>query len=120
MTLAAISADIRARAGYLPMCPLCSFVSANILVRPGIRTVTFPATRDYPDGRTVVKIMGCCLYSTPNHNYFETETEAAAWWVIERQQSIADIATDNRRRSCLEKLAAANLEPITHESTHLV
>lgn len=113
MTLtAAISADIRARAGYLPMCPLCSFVDVNILVRPGIRSVAFPASRDYPGGRTVVKSDPCCMFSTPQHNYFESEAAVAQWWREHRLQPLAEPALDNRRRNCIAKLRAAGLEPI--------
>lgn len=108
----AISADIRARAGYIPFCCLCSFPQVNILVRPGIRVVTFPATRDFPEGRTIFKLDGCCLFSTPQENYFATEAEATQFWRAHRLQPLWDISTDNRRRNCIAKLREANLEPI--------
>lgn len=113
MTLTAtIAADVRAHANYIPYCCLCSFPSVNILVRPGIRTVTFPASRDFPEGRTVFKSDPCCMFSTPAHNYFESEAAVAQWWRSHRLQALAEPALDNRRRNCIAKLTAAGLEAI--------
>lgn len=107
-----VSADIRARASFLPMCPMCSFPSVNILVRPGLRVVTFPTTHDFPEGRTVTKLDPCCMFSTPAHNYFESEAAVAQWWRAHRLQALAEPALDNRRRNCIAKLEIAGLEPI--------
>lgn len=116
MTLSsAILEDRRSRANYLPMCPLCSLqvgTKAQILTGPSLRSVPFSPSRDFPEGRTVVKLDGCCKYSTPPENYFDSEASAASWWRSARLMEVGSMATENRRRRTLARLAEANLEPI--------
>jgi len=101
---ATLTADIRARASYLPFCPLCSHVSIkeiqDILIGPSFRAVN--------GGH---KLTQCCSLSA-TCEVFESEAEAATWWREKRRHPVRDIATDSRRRNTLAKLAAKNLEPL--------
>lgn len=106
MTIAeTISADIRARADYLPPCPLCSFVSVADMAD----IVRGPTFRRGRNGSATVSLFPCCKLST-DCPWMETEAEAAAWWREQRQRAHADAATDSRRRNQLTKLAAKGLE----------
>lgn len=96
--------DPRARAGYLPPCPLCSFVGIG-----GFSDVIHgPSHRDF---RGESKLTQCCALSATDEA-FRTPAEAAAWWRARRLEPSKDLATDNRRRNTLRKLAAKDMEPI--------
>lgn len=101
---AALSADIRARASYLPLCPLCSHVA----VRDCADILNGPTHREF-QGRH--KLDQCCLLSA-GCPPMESAADVAKWWRQRRLEPLKDLATDNRRRNCLAKLAAANLEAI--------
>lgn len=112
MSVAAIlSADIRARAAYLPPCPLCSHVGipeiSDIILGPAHRQMT-----RYKDSQTPRHTLTACCALSAGCLWLDSDAECAAWWREERQKPLACIATDNRRKSQLSKLAALNLEPI--------
>lgn len=118
MTLTASTlADIRSRANFMPYCCLCSLrvgTKEQILNGPSLRTVPFAPSRDYPQGRNVVKVQGCCRHSQPpdEDNYFDDEASASQWWRQARLLEVGPLGDEMRRRRTLERLAAANLEAI--------
>lgn len=101
---ASLTSDLRARASYLPFCPLCS----NIGVDGYPDSLTGPTLRQF---RGQSKIVACCALSA-TEEAFDTPASASAWWRAARLQTHRDPATDSRRLNTLAKLAAANLEPI--------
>lgn len=106
MTLSAqLHADQRAREDFIAYCPLCSFVG----IRDAADILHRPATREF---QGVWKLTQCCSLSATDE-VFDSKVDAVAWWDWKRQQPIADTATDNRRKNCLAKLTAKNLEKIT-------
>lgn len=117
-----LTADIRSRASYLAPCCLCSFIGVDgqhdIIRYPSHRTVILPPTQRYPQGRTFFRLTACCFLSTTSEA-FESEAATAAWWTARRLQTLACVADDNRRRNVLRKLAAAQLEPITAETSEI-
>jgi hypothetical protein len=111
MTLtSAINADRRARADYLPPCPLCSFLNADVSI---IRT---PFLREFTrihQGQSVTtyKLDHCCALSNTTEQ-FDSAAEAAKWWRNARQQPRSCTATESRRRHTMARLQEAGYEPI--------
>lgn len=102
---AKISSDLRARAVYLPPCPLCSFI--GVYEFPDM--VRGPSHRSF---RGQHKLDPCCTLSA-GCDWKESQGEVAKWWREKRQQEINTcIATEGRRKNCMVKLLAANLEPL--------
>lgn len=115
MTISAqLTSDIRAKASFLPYCPLCSFVSVadtpDILRGPSHREVRLPASHLRPDGEVLHKIDHCCSVSRTDLS-FTSKAEASQWWRVKRQEPLVCPATESRRRNTLAKLLAAQLEP---------
>lgn len=105
MTLAAqLSADIRAKASYFPLCPLCSHIghhdTPDILNGPSVRE--FHGT---------FRINHCCSLSNTNE-HFDSKASASSWWRARRAEEHPDIATNSRRLNTLQKLEQKGLEPL--------
>ncbi len=110
MTIAAqLSADLRAKASYMPPCALCSHIG----VEGYPDQITSPRLREF---RGEWKIDHCCALSRTEH-IFETAADAAAWWRVKRKETLPNVANDARRRSTLKKLALKSLEPIDSTPT---
>lgn len=102
---ATITADLRARAGYLPPCPLCSFL--GVQEQPDI--IRGPSHRQF---RQFHKLDQCCQLSA-NCPPMDSQAEVAAWWGARRQAEIKSCpSTETRRKSCLEKLRIKGHEPV--------
>lgn len=100
----AITADIRSRAAWLPYCPICS-----LQVGTKEQILRGPTHRQF---RGVFKLDGCCQYSSPPENYFDSEADASAWWRAARLLEVGRMADEKRRRLTLQRLETANLEAI--------
>lgn len=116
MTLTAtLSADIRARASFLAYCPNCSHLGVtdfpDTLKGPSHRHKPLKPSLHYPKGRILRKLVKCCSLSDTDQE-FDGEADAAAWWRSKRQQPLVCAADEARRVRCLERLAAAGMEPI--------
>ncbi len=99
-----LTADLRSRAAYLPMCPLCSHCGVHDF--PDM--LIGPSLRQFGDR---VKVVWCCAYSEPD-GYFDSEAEASQWWRQRRTESHPDLATNQRRLLTLARLKDRNLEAI--------
>lgn len=107
MTIPDLTADIRARASYLAPCPCCSFLG----IPDFPDTIRGPVARQRrTDGRH--GLVRCCELSE-GCGWHETASDAASWWRERRQQPLACIATENRRKNVIRKLQIAGLEAIT-------
>lgn len=102
--LASIQAEQRARAAYLPPCPLCSFIGVNEFPDK----VRGPWHREF---RGAHKLTACCSLSTTEQQ-FESQAHAAQWWQARRLEPLSNPALESRRLSTLAKLSARNLEPL--------
>lgn len=116
MTLTAtLPADMRARASFLAYCPNCSHIgvidSPDILRGPSHRQKPLKPSVHYPEGRILRKLVKYCSLSDTDQE-FDSEADAASWWRSMRQQPLACPADEARRVRTLERLAAADLEPI--------
>ena len=98
---AVYSVEQRSRFNFLPACPLCSFPERRIIMAP----ILVPVGDHYI-------IQACCRLSEFEDRFYE-QAEAAAAWRQRRLEPMESIALENRRRSTLARLTAANLEPIT-------
>ncbi len=101
---ATLTAELRASPSYIAPCALCSFLeipdAQNIIVSPSLHRRSH--------GFSLIR---CCRMADGCPN-FDTAEQVAQWWRVERQQPLAEIALENRRKSTLAKLARANLEPL--------
>lgn len=105
-------ASVRARANFIAYCPLCTYCGISdmpdVMVRPSFRRQA--PTRLYPVEHW--SLHRCCSLSQ-DAPWQDTQAEVSRWWNDKRQQPISNPAADNRRRNCLAKLGALDLEPIT-------
>lgn len=116
MTLTAtLSADMRARASWLPFCPLCSHAGVtdfpDTLKGPSHRQKPLKPSEHYPEGRVLRKLVKCCSLSDTDQE-FDSEADAASWWRSKRLQPLACVADEARRVRTLARLSDKGLEPI--------
>lgn len=113
-----ISPDVRSRSSYLPFCWNCSFLNRqddlpDILHRPHHRLIRLApsASAQREEEQEANKLTCCCALSFTGQ-IFASPSDAAAWWRAKRNEPAGSVASDNRRRNCLERLSAAQLEAI--------
>lgn len=113
-----ITADLRARCGYLGYCPLCSHIGVmdfpDMLIGPSHREVHLRAIGSMAV-RITQKLRWCCSLSESTEQ-FDSPAEAAAHWREKRQQPLKDPSAESRRLLNLARFAQRGLEPITTET----
>lgn len=103
--LATVCADLRARASWLPPCPLCSHVDVDGFPLTIVSPMAMKSRRNGAHG-----LLRCCALSD-GCPWLDSAADVAAWWRERRITPLGNIALDNRRVHCLAKLAAHGLEP---------
>jgi len=114
MIAAQLTADIRARAAYMPPCPLCSHVGVrdfpDIIIYPNCREVRFPPSRDYSEGRTLHKFDPCCHLTRIEPQ--DSADKVARLWREARQQPLTNPSEESRRQLMLLRLQEKGHEPL--------
>lgn len=103
--------ELRAHSSFIAACPLCSFIQRQDGL-PDI--ITYPDL-DQSRRNGWFGLHHCCELSR-DCGWHDSAAGVASWWRTKRALPHPVLAMDNRRRSTLERLEKAGLEPIVAQS----